>query len=70
MVLKRFFGRAFLFFHLQRPPLFGWSTMVRQVALIYTATILVAFAAQQARRPDLIRSPTRVLAHTWEGCEL
>jgi transposase len=63
----RFFGRVFLFFHLQRPPLFGWSAMVRQVALTYTATIIVALAAQQAGRPDLIRSPKRVLAHTWEG---
>ena len=39
----------------------------RQVALTYTATIIVGLAAQQARRPDLIRSPKRVLAHPWEG---
>jgi transposase len=52
--IERFFGRVFLFFHLQRPPLSGWSTIVRQVA-------------SQAGRPDLIRSPKRVLAHTWEG---
>src|SRR5213082_3348288 len=65
--IERFFGRVFLFFHLQRPPLFGWSTMVRQVALTYTATIIVALAAHQAGRPDLMRSPKRVLAHTWEG---
>lgn len=64
--IERFFGRVFLFFHLQRPPLFGWSTMLRQVALTYTATIIVALAAQQAGRPDLIRSPKRVLAHVWE----
>ena len=63
----RFFGRVFLFFHLQRPPLSGWSTIARQVALTYTATIIVALAAQQAGRPDLIRSPKRVLAHLWEG---
>jgi hypothetical protein len=50
--IERFFGRVFLFFHLQRPPLVGWSTMVRQVALTYTATIIVALAAQQAGRPD------------------
>src|SRR5260221_3644403 len=67
--IERFFGRVFLFFHLQRPPLSGWSTMVRQVALTYTATVIVALAAQQAGRPDLIRSPKRVLAHTWEGFE-
>ena len=41
--------------------------MVRQVALTYTATIIVALTAQQAGRPDLIRSPKRVLAHVWEG---
>lgn len=56
-----------LIFHIQRPPLARWSSMVRQVALTYTATIIVALAAQQAGRPDLIRSPKRVLAHTWEG---
>ncbi len=37
--------------------------------LNYTATIIVALAAQQAGRPNLIRSPKRVLAHTWEGVE-
>jgi hypothetical protein len=65
--IERFFGRVFLFFHLQRPPLSGWSTMVRQVSLTYTATIIVALAAKPAGRPDLIRSPKRVLAHAWEG---
>jgi transposase len=65
--IERFFGRVFLFFHLQRPLLCGWSTLTRQVALTYTASIVVALAAQRARRPDLIRSPKRVLAHTWEG---
>jgi hypothetical protein len=48
-------------------PVSGWSTMVRQVALTYSATMIVALAARQAKRPDLIRSPKRVLAHTWEG---
>ncbi|GCE16686.1 hypothetical protein KDK_04860 [Dictyobacter kobayashii] len=65
--IERFFGRVFLFFRLQRPPLAGWSTIARQVALTYTATIIVALAAQHAGRPDLIRSPKRVLAHLWEG---
>jgi len=36
--------------------------------LTYTATLVVGLAAQQAGRPDLIRSPTRVLAPTWEDC--
>ncbi len=30
--IERFFGRVFLFFHLQRPPLTGWSEMASQVA--------------------------------------
>ncbi len=65
--IERFFGRVFLFFHLQRPPLCGWSASAQQVTLTYTASIIVALAAQQAGRPDLIRSPKRVLTHTWEG---
>jgi hypothetical protein len=65
--IERFFGRVFLFFRLQRPPLAGWSAVTRQVALTYTAVIVVALAAHDAGRPDLIRSPARVLAHTWEG---
>jgi hypothetical protein len=68
--IERFFGRVFLFFHLQRPPLTGWSELASQVALTYTASIIVGLAAQQARRPDLIRSPKRVLAHLWEDSEL
>lgn len=64
--IERFFGRVFLFFCLQRPPLSGWSEMASQVALTYTASLIVGLAAQQAGRPDLIRSPKRVLAHLWE----
>jgi hypothetical protein len=29
----------------------------------------VALAAWQEGRPDLIRSPRRVLAHVWDGVE-
>jgi transposase len=65
--IERFFGRILLFFHLQRPPLVGWTALTQQVALTYTASILVGLAAQDAGRPDLIRSPKRVLAHAWEG---
>ena len=68
--IERFFGRVFsLFslFRLQRPPLAGWSAVTSRVALTYAATVVVALAAHQAARPDLIRSPKRVLAHTWEG---
>jgi transposase len=65
--IERFFGRVFLFFRLQRPPVAGWSALTCQVALAYAATIIVALAATEAGRPDLIRSPKRVLAHCWEG---
>lgn len=64
--IERFFGRVFPFFGLQRPPVVGWTAVVQRVALTYTATIVVALAAQQAGRPDLIRAPKRVLAHLWE----
>ena len=65
--IERFFARLFRVFPLQRPPLAGWSAVTCAVALSFTATIIVALAAQQAGRPDLIRSPQRVLAHLWEG---
>lgn len=64
---ERFFGRLFLFFHLQRPPLAGWSALASQDTLAYTATIVVARAATDAGRPALIRSPQRVRAHCGEG---
>ena len=67
--IDRFFGRVFSlfsYFRLQRPPLRGWSAVAKQVALTYAATVIVALAAHQAGRPDLIRSPTRVLAQLWE----
>ena len=68
--IECFFGRVFsLFgrFRLQRPPLAGWSAITTRVMLTYAATLVVGLAAQHAGRPDLIRSPKRVLAHTWEG---
>src|SRR5438128_7072267 len=54
--IERFFGRVFLFFHLQRPPMCGWSAIAQQVALTYTASIIVGLAAQHAGRSNLIRS--------------
>jgi len=47
--IERFFGRVFLFFHLQRPPLSGWSAIARQIALTYTATIIVASSGSTSR---------------------
>jgi hypothetical protein len=70
IAIERFFGRAFSLhslFRLQRPPLAGWSAIASRVALTYAALVVVGVAAQQAERPDLIRSPKRVLAHSWEG---
>ena len=65
--IERFFGRAFRFFALQRPPVVGWTAVVQRVTLTDAATVIVALAAHHRRRPDLIRSPKRVLAHLWEG---
>ncbi len=65
--IERFFGRVFPFFRLQRPPVVGWTAVVQRVALTYAATVIVALIAHQADRPELIRSPKRVLAHLWEG---
>jgi transposase len=68
--IERFFGRVLVFFRLQRPPVFGWSAVETRVALTYAAVWVIALAAWQAGRPDLIRSPRLVLAHVWEGVEL
>jgi Transposase DDE domain len=65
--IERFFGRVFPFFRLQRPPVVGWTAVVQRVALAYTAALVVALVAHRAERPDLLRSPKRVLAHLWEA---
>jgi hypothetical protein len=67
--IERFFGRVFCFFGLQRPPVCGWTAVTQRVALTYTAAIVVALLAHHAHRPELIRSPKRVLAHLWEGSQ-
>ncbi len=67
--IERFFGRILCFFGLQPPPVSGWSAVMQRVALTYTASVVVALAAHHASRPDLIRSPKRVLAHLCEGDE-
>jgi transposase len=67
--IARFFGRALVFFRLQRPPVFGWSAVETRVALTYASVWVIALAAWQAGRPALIRSPRLVLAHVWEGVE-
>jgi hypothetical protein len=47
----------------------GWSAVETRVALTYAAVRVIALAAWQAGRPELIRSPHLVLAHVWEGLE-
>jgi transposase len=69
--IERFFGRVLVFFHLQRPPVFGWSAVETQVALTYAAVWVIALAAWQAGRQDETRRADQVLAHIWEeGVEL
>jgi hypothetical protein len=67
--IERFFGRMLVFFRLQRPPIFGWSPVETRVVLTYAAVWVIALAAWQAGRPELIRSLRLVLAHVWEGLE-
>jgi DDE family transposase len=43
--IERFFGRALVFFRLQRPPVFGWSAVETRVALTYAAVWVIALAA-------------------------
>jgi hypothetical protein len=65
--IECFFGRVLIYFRLQRLPVFGWSAIEMRVALTYAAVWVIALAAWQVERPDLIRSPRLVLAHVWEG---
>jgi hypothetical protein len=60
--IERFFGRMVIFLHLQRPPIFGWPTVKTRVALTYAAVWVITLAAWHGCRPDLIRSPRRILA--------
>ena len=64
---ERFFSRVLVFFRLQPPPIIGWSAVETRVALTYAAVWVIALAAWQTGRPDLIRSPRLVLPHLWEG---
>lgn len=49
--IERCCGRVCRVFRRQRPPVCGWSVVVRQVARSDTATIVVALAAHQTDRP-------------------
>jgi hypothetical protein len=66
---ERIFGRVFSLFSRFRPqrlPLSGRSGVSSRIAPTYAATVVVGLAAHQAGRLDWIRSPKRVLAHTWQ----
>jgi hypothetical protein len=65
--IERVFGGVVCFFRLQRPPLTGWSAVAARAGLTHAGVVIVALAADVAGRPDLTRSPKRVLAHPWEG---
>jgi hypothetical protein len=67
--IERFFARVLAFFCLERPPVFGRSAVEARVVLTYAAVWVIALAAWQAGRPDLIRSPGLALARVWEGNE-
>jgi transposase len=67
--IERFFGRVLVCFRLQRPPLFGWSALETRVAPTDAAVWVIALAAWQAGRSNLIRSLCLVLAHVREGVE-
>src|SRR5262249_19794726 len=66
---EHFFCRILIFFHLQRPPDFGWSKVETRVALSYAALWVIAIAAWQAGSLDIIRSSRLVLANILEGVE-
>jgi hypothetical protein len=51
--IKRFFGRTFIFFRLQRPPVSDWSAVASRVALTYAALWVIALAAYQAGRASV-----------------
>jgi hypothetical protein len=47
------------------PPLSGWSAVETRVALTFAVVWVIALAAWQAGRLDLIRASRLVLAHVW-----
>jgi hypothetical protein len=56
----------FSYFRLQRPKLEWLVGSGKARGLDLCRSIIVALAVHQAGQSDLIRSPTRVLAHLWE----
>jgi hypothetical protein len=47
------------------PPLSGWPAVETRVALTFVIVWIIALAAWQAGRLDLIRASRLVLAHVW-----
>lgn len=50
-------------------PPFGWAVIETRMALTYATVWIIALAAWQAGRPELIRSPRLVLAGACEGVD-
>src|SRR5437764_14908788 len=66
-IAKKDFSTGSLPFLLSPTPTPFWLVgYASRVALTYTAPFIAASAAQYASRPDLMRSPKHILAHTWE----
>ncbi len=61
--IERFFAWAKRYYQLKYFKVQGHSAITRHVLATYTATLLVGWVAACYRRPDLMRSPSRVLAY-------
>jgi hypothetical protein len=61
--IERFFAWAKRYYKLKYFKVQGQAAIVSHVLAVYIAMLLVGWVAWQAKRPDLMRSPSRVLAY-------
>ena len=61
--IERFFAGAKPYDKLKYFKVQGREAIGRHVLATYTAMVLVGWVAWQCKRPDLMRSPSRVLAY-------
>jgi Transposase DDE domain len=61
--IERFFAWVKRYYQLKYFKVRGQSAITRHVLATYCATLFVGWVAACYRRPDLMRSPSRVLAH-------
>lgn len=61
--IERFFAWAKRYYKLKYFKVQGQAAISRHVLGVYIAMLLVGWVAWQAKRPDLMRSPSRVLAY-------